>query len=100
MNRFRANLIIDGATAFAEDHWKTIKVGPAIFSLVKPCTRCTMITTSQETGERNSEALKTLSEFRMLKSEKVNGVIFGENAVTEYSGSLKVGMPVEILEEA
>lgn len=99
INRFRANLIIDGADPFAEDRWKTIKIGPAIFSLVKPCTRCTIITTDQQTGERNSEPLKALNEFRMLKSPKINGVIFGENAITDYSGSLKVGMPVEILEE-
>ena len=99
MNRFRANFIVDGASPFAEDRWKKIKIGPAFFSLVKPCTRCAIITTNQETGERDPEPLAALKTFRTLKSPQINGVIFGENAITNYFGTLKVGMPVEIVEE-
>ena len=50
MNRFRPNLVVKNSDAFAEDNWKKIKVGEAIFHLVKPCARCVMTTIDQEKG--------------------------------------------------
>ena len=47
--------------------------------LVKPCTRCLITTTDQETGERGAEPLATLASYRM--NDTFGGVTFGVNAV-------------------
>jgi hypothetical protein len=47
--------------------------------LVKPCTRCVITATDQRTGERSTNPIAVLREFRMDKALK--GVTFGENAI-------------------
>src|SRR4029453_1071270 len=53
MNRFRPNLVVRGAEAYAEDRWHRIAIGEHVFRWIKPCTRCVMTTTDQETGSRD-----------------------------------------------
>jgi uncharacterized protein YcbX len=50
MNRFRPNLVVSGAPAFAEDGWKEIRVGEAILRAEKPCGRCQVTTTGPGDG--------------------------------------------------
>ncbi|MGH8440079.1 MAG: MOSC domain-containing protein, partial [Pseudomonas sp.] len=40
MQRFRPNLVVEGAVAFAEDGWKRIRIGEMEFRVLKPCERC------------------------------------------------------------
>jgi hypothetical protein len=47
--------------------------------MVKPCTRCQITTTDQETGERGAEPLATLAGYRM--NDALGGVTFGVNAI-------------------
>ncbi|QBC42734.1 MOSC domain-containing protein [Iodobacter fluviatilis] len=96
MQRFRPNLIMQGADAFAEDSWKKIRIGEVIFSFIKPCTRCVFITIDPETGEKspNQEPLRTLAKYR----KTADGVIFGQNIAVEKGGVINEGMIVEILE--
>lgn len=90
MNRFRPNIVIKTEQPFLESQWQKIKIGEVEFSLVKPCSRCIITTTNQETGERNQlkEPLLTLSSFRQFKNQ---GVMFGENMIPENLGIIKVG---------
>jgi len=92
--RFRPNLIIEGKIPFEEDGWSKIKIGEIIFKIVKPCSRCTVITVNQKTGEKEPEPLKVLSEFRKVE----NKVMFGENLIAAREGKLKIGDKIEILE--
>lgn len=96
MNRFRPNLVVSGSEAFAEDSWKTIRVGETIFHLVKPCARCVLTTVDQATGVKDGkEPLKTLASFRTFD----NKVLFGENLIAENPGGVvKIGDDVEVLE--
>ncbi|HET6777541.1 MAG TPA: MOSC N-terminal beta barrel domain-containing protein [Gemmatimonadales bacterium] len=92
MNRFRPNLVVSGAKAYAEDEWKKIQIGGMPLRVVKPCFRCAITTTDQITGERGREPLRTLATYR-----KVNGeVMFGQNVVHETTGKLRLGDPVLI----
>ena len=50
MNRFRPNIVIDGADPWAEDTWKTIRFDETSFLVAKPCSRCKMPTIDQSTG--------------------------------------------------
>lgn len=94
MNRFRPNLVIEGAPPFAEDGWRRIRVGSLEFDVVKPCARCVITTTDQATGERSDEPLRTLATYRRVGKN----VMFGQNALHRGTGWLAVGDPVEVLE--
>ncbi|MBI6852807.1 MOSC domain-containing protein [Pseudomonas lijiangensis] len=96
MLRFRPNLVIEGAEAFAEDNWKRIRIGEMEFRLLKPCARCILTTIDPATGQRSEdrEPLTTLKTYREIEGD----VMFGQNMVNDGPGVLEVGMPVEILE--
>jgi uncharacterized protein YcbX len=93
MERFRPNLVVAGGTAFQEDTWTDIRIGDARFQLVKPCARCMVITTDQNTGERSKEPLRTLATYRSIG----NKVMFGVNAVAQLEGIVRLGDHVEPL---
>ena len=96
MLRFRPNLVVSGAQAFAEDGWKRIRIGDLEFRLLKPCARCILTTIDPATGERNTdrEPLATLKTYREHDGE----IWFGQNMVSDGPGTLEVGMPVTVLE--
>jgi uncharacterized protein YcbX len=79
MNRFRPNVVLEGLPAYAEDHLDTITIGAVTLRCVKPCTRCTVTTTDQDSIEVGLEPLRTLGEYRM--DAGLDGVTFGMNAV-------------------
>lgn len=89
MNRFRPNIVIETNQPFIESTWERIKIGEVNFRLVKPCSRCIVTTTNQDTGERNplKEPLVTLNSFRLLKNQ---GIMFGENMIPENLGIIKI----------
>lgn len=109
MNRFRPNIVIDGAEAFAEDAWKKIQIGETVFRSTKPCARCVMTTIEQNSGEFDGkEPLKTLAKYRLAKDVfpnafesldlNANAVLFGQNLVAEnFGGKIKLGDEVKIL---
>ncbi|MCX6016659.1 MAG: MOSC domain-containing protein [Chloroflexales bacterium] len=92
MDRFRPNIVVSGATAWAEDQWHELQVGNVTMTAVKPCARCTVTTTDQLTGERSLEPLATLNTFR----KQALGVIFGQNLVHGSSGIIHVGDPITL----
>ncbi|KAF5274889.1 hypothetical protein FQA39_LY07071 [Lamprigera yunnana] len=69
---FRPNILIEGAAPFAEDNWRWIKIGDAIFYSVKSCTRCVLTTVNPETAIKSAtnEPLQTLRMYRKLKDLK------------------------------
>jgi hypothetical protein len=87
MARFRPNLVVDGATPFAEDAWTRIRIGDLTFRVVKPCVRCVVTTLDPATGAGGREPLRTLATFR--RTEK--GVTFGQNLLADDLGVLHVG---------
>lgn len=94
MNRFRPNLVVRDSAPFAEDGWKRIRIGEAVLRLIRPCIRCVTTTVDQATGQTGKEPLATLATFRRAEG----GVIFGQNAVHERGGLIRLGDPVEVLE--
>lgn len=94
MNRFRPNLVITGAPAWAEDAWlgQRIRVGDLTFRVAKTCTRCVVTTTDQETGERGHQPLRILAQ----RHRGPKGVLFGMNIIPDGTGRLAVGDPVEL----
>jgi uncharacterized protein len=97
MDRFRANLVLEGAEPWAEDCWRRIRVGALTFRIVKPCARCAIPTLDPFTGGRlqSGEPLRTLAKFHRAAN---GGVIFGQNLIPDEFGILRTGDPVEVLE--
>lgn len=98
MNRFRPNLVISGATPFAEDRWTRFRIGDAIFRTAGPCARCIITTTDQHTGDRGHEPLRMLASYRRDASDSTQ-INFGQNLVNETnSGVLRVGDAIELID--
>jgi uncharacterized protein YcbX len=96
MNRFRPNLVVSGCEPFAEDGWRDLRLGGLELRVVKPCGRCVVTTTDQETAERGMEPLRTLATFRRQNGE----VMFGQNVVHRGRGRMLVGTPLEVVSRA
>ncbi|QTP58436.1 MOSC domain-containing protein [Billgrantia antri] len=82
MNRFRPNIVVEGASAFAEDGWRevTASEGHYRFGLRKPCQRCKITTIDQANGiiDVPGEPLQTLIQ---MKTQPLRpGAYFGQNA--------------------
>jgi uncharacterized protein len=90
MNRFRPNLVIAGGEAYIEDRLQGFEIGRIRFRGVKPCARCVVTTTDQETSGRGVEPLRTLATYRKVGGE----VMFGQNVVHLGTGRLSVGEAV------
>ncbi len=96
MRRFRPNITINGAEAWAEDAWKRVKIGAAELELVKPCVRCVATTVDPESGvKRGPEPLSLLAKGRTWNGKPV----FGWNALVKVAGLIRTGDAIEILEE-
>jgi uncharacterized protein len=96
MNRFRPNVVLAGLPPYDEDHVATITAGDVVLRCVKPCTRCQVTTTDQDSGNVGIEPLRTLAGYRM--SERHGGVTFGMNAVVVggAGAALAAGAAVDI----
>src|ERR1700733_6408056 len=94
MNRFRPNIVVSGcSSSFAEDTWRQTRIGNCEFNVVKPCDRCVITTTDQETGKRGQEPLRTLAKYR----NRDNKVLFGQNLIPRTTGRIGLGDQVEVL---
>lgn len=97
MDRFRPNVVIEGAGPFAEDGWATIEIAGIVLDLVKPCARCVVTTIDQASGEKTGkEPLATLARFHRSGDPRAPGALFGWNAVPRGPGHLAVGQDVTV----
>jgi hypothetical protein len=93
MNRFRPNLVVSGAAAYAEDTWRRIAIGAVQFEIGRPCPRCVATTVDQTTAEKGDEPLRTLATYRKVGS----GVMFGQNVTHHAPGRIRVGDQVQVI---
>lgn len=94
MNRFRPNIVFAGGTAFEEDTMEYFQINGLDLYAVKPCARCVVTTTDQETGITAKEPLKTLASYRTGN----NKVYFGQNILYKQQGIIKVGDELKVVQ--
>lgn len=95
MTRFRPSVVVAGSAPFAEDGWRRVRIGAAVFRAVKGCDRCTITMTDPGTAARGKEPIATLARYRRWDGE----TWFGMNLVPDDPGAtIAVGDDVEVLE--
>jgi uncharacterized protein YcbX len=97
MERFRPNIVVRGLGAFGEDRVRELRSGAIRLRPVKACTRCSITTTNQATGEvAGDEPLRTLKGYRW--DARLRGVTFGQNVVVVAGdgATLAVGQRFEV----
>ncbi|MEO6885238.1 MAG: MOSC N-terminal beta barrel domain-containing protein [Jatrophihabitantaceae bacterium] len=95
MRRFRPSVVVAGSHAWAEDGWRRLRIGDALFRAVKGCDRCIITTTDPESAERAKEPLATLVRHRRWDGKSW----FAMNLVPDNPGvTINLGDDVEILE--
>ncbi len=92
MSRFRPNVVIDGAEAFAEDGWATVRLGPVNFRFGELCDRCVMTTIDQDDLGRGQEPMRTLARRRRWNGQ----TWFGVRLIPVSTGVLGVGDAVVV----
>ncbi len=98
MRRFRPNIVVECDEAWAEDFWRTVRIGAVEIDLVKPCDRCVVTTKDQDTGAgKGPEPIASLARLRRSADPRINGVLFGWNAVPKAPGAVSVGDTVEVI---
>jgi uncharacterized protein YcbX len=90
MNRFRPNVVVEGAAPWEEEYKTAAWIGSIEVRMPKRCARCNVTLVDQATAERGKEPLKTLAKLRA----KENKVYFAKNAIPEAEGPVAVGDPV------
>ncbi|NYE37921.1 hypothetical protein F4692_003066 [Nocardioides cavernae] len=87
VERFRANLVVDGEEPFAEDHWTSVVVGEVRFRVAKPTSRCVMTTIDPRTLTTAKEPIRSLARHRLVGGK----TMFAAHLVPETSGRISVG---------
>lgn len=101
MNRFRPNLVVEGLGAFGEDAVRFLRIGDVEIELVRPCKRCVITTTDQDSGVRGREPLRTLATYRARELDGGGrGVVFGQHGIPRTTGTIAVGDAVSAAREA
>eukprot|EP00887_Chlorella_sp_A99_P004517 scaffold34.g4517.t1 len=94
--RFRPNLVVGGPglTPYAEDAWRTLRVGPARLVAAGGCPRCDMVCADPLTGARaGPQPLLALAGYRRSRGQIRFGVLVnqagaGAGAQQQPSGEL------------
>jgi hypothetical protein len=95
MTRFRPSLVVTGFGAWAEDDWRRIRVGDAVFRAVKGCARCVITTIDPATALREKEPIRSLARIRRWDG----ATWFAINLIPDTAGTtIRVGDPVEVLD--
>lgn len=96
MTRFRPNVVVAGAQAWAEDSWRRLLIGDVAFRAVKGCDRCVFTTIDPDTAVKGKEPLWTLARHRRWDGK----VWFGVNLIPDNpapDATIRQGDPVVIL---
>lgn len=99
IDRFRANVVVDGGAAWDEERHARLTAGTLPFRTPKRCVRCDVTLVDQATAVKGKEPLRTLARLRrspegVQPPVAFSDVCFAMNAIPDGEGHLAVGDPV------
>lgn len=104
IDRFRANIVVEGAPAWDEDYWREIRIGDSMSAfVVRACARCPMPNIDQSVGElpKDRPVTRALREYRggVDPINDSKGEFFGQNLAHIFAPGQYIapGDSVEIL---
>ncbi len=93
IDRFRANIVVEGLDAWQEDDVESWTIGTEHFLQTKSTSRCVVTTINQQDGTSGTEPLRTLAQTRSVN----NRVLFGIYVVhASVGGKLHAGDTVRV----
>ncbi len=93
MRRFRPNVVIDGSDVpFAEDEWRSIRIGDVPFRFAEHCDRCMVTTIDPVTLAHGKEPIRTLARHRKWEGK----TWFGIRVIPLATGKVSVGDEVTV----
>jgi uncharacterized protein YcbX len=92
IERFRPNIVVDGAEPFAEDHWHRLTIGGVRFRKAKDVDRCVMTTIAPADLSSGKEPIRTLARHRQWD----RNTWFAIQLIPDSDGSIGIGDPVEV----
>ncbi len=92
IERFRANVVIDGDLPFAEDDWSEIRIGEVLLRKPKRVDRCVMTTISPDDLSSGKEPIRTLAKHRLSDHQ----TWFAIHLIPLSTGPVRVGDPVVV----
>ena len=97
MNRFRANLIVQGDHPYQEDEWTKLNINQILLHKVENCGRCKLINVDQSTGKSHVEPLQTLSTYRKMEREIKFGIRLACETLHDQQAEIKVGDQIQVI---
>ncbi|WP_168221008.1 MOSC domain-containing protein [Actinomadura sp. WMMA1423] len=91
MARFRPNIVLRGLGPYGEDAVTRLRGAGAEIELIRPCGRCVIINTDQDTARRSPGPLRALARYRTERFAGVREIMFGRLGVPRALGALRVG---------
>lgn len=92
MNRFRPSIVVEGLGPYGEDSVDLLRIGEVEIEFVKPCGRCVITTTDQNSGIRGHEPLRTLATYRTRRTDDGRRVVtFGQYGIPRTLGTIHAG---------
>lgn len=106
IDRFRPNIVVEGAPAYDEDYWREVRIGGLRAFVVRACARCPVPNVDQQIGELPkvrpvTEVLRaTRQGIDPVDGEK--GEFFGQNIVHAFEPgtTIRIGDTVSVVERA
>ena len=95
MTRFRPNVVVSGAPAWAEDDWRELRIGGASFRAVKGCDRCVLTMLDPDTAARGKEPIAALARHRRFDGRTWFAINLGPD--TRERVELRVGDGIDII---
>ncbi|KAJ5483756.1 hypothetical protein N7530_003002 [Penicillium desertorum] len=100
IRRFRANIIVQGPSAFEEDHWKRLAIGGTEIHASCRTVRCRLPNVDPLSGDRHkAEPDRTLKSYRRIDDgDRTNACLGMQLVPAKEEFVLRVGASVEVLE--
>ncbi|KAE8353593.1 MOSC N-terminal beta barrel domain-containing protein [Aspergillus coremiiformis] len=103
VERFRANIVVRGSVAWAEDQWKVVRVvGEGVvldFDVLARCARCQVPNVDPDTAEKHrTQPWNTLMGYRRVDEGMKYKPCFGMLSAPRAEGVVEVGMRFDVLE--